>query len=132
MFLLLLHTGRLTGKRLLILCSVAPFCRVRRWCVSLKEEEEKGVLFSLIRLCVCVSLCQCLYHSPHHKLINSPLSAHTHKHSETDSREDFRLPMPAPFVKLIRLRALDNSIISDSSDNRKPLRTAKASVTQYY
>lgn len=40
--------------------------------------------------------------------------------------------MSAPSVKLIRLRAPDNSIISDSLDNRKPLTTAKAPVTQYY
>lgn len=40
--------------------------------------------------------------------------------------------MSAPSIKLIRLRAPDNSIISHSFDNRKPLTTAKAPATQYY
>lgn len=67
---------------------------------------------------------------------STPLSPHSHKcsheHSETDRKKEFRLPVSAPSVKLIRLRAPDNSIISDSLDNRKPLTTAKAPVAQYY
>lgn len=89
--------------------------------------KGQGALYSLIRqcesLCVCISL---------PRQTQSTLLTHTRKHSKTDRREEFRLPMSAPSIKLIRLRAPDNSIISHSFDNRKPLTTAKAPATQYY
>lgn len=74
----------------------------------------------------CVSLCQSLYQSPPqtHQL---PSLTFAHTSTVRLTEEEFRLPMSVPSVKLIRLRALDNSIISDSFDDRKALTTAKNS-----
>lgn len=96
-------------------------------------EKEKGAIFSYRILCECVcvnlnSLCIRLpLQTPQLSSLSSNMS------SETGRREEFMLPVPALSVKLIRLRAPENSIISDSFNNRTPPPpTAKPPVTQNY
>lgn len=85
---------------------------------------------------MCVCLCQSL---PTNSSTLLSLLAHTqHAHadtSETDRREQFRLPVPAPSVKLIRLQLQDNSIISGSSTTENPSKLQKlqwCNITEHY
>jgi len=131
-FFLLQHAGGLSIRQ-----TAAAFFASSLICSGLVLAEEVRSSFLLSDF-ECESVCVSI--SITHKLVKSPLSAHTHKctykHSHTDRREDFRQPMPASSVKLIRHRAPDNSIISSSLDNRKPLTTAKAHqshiITKHY
>lgn len=62
--------------------------------------------------CVCLTLSLCIFP---YKLPYSHLSV-----CRQSGWRKFMLPMPVLSVKLIRLRAPDNSIISDSFNNRSP------------
>lgn len=83
---------------------------------------------------MCVCLCQSL---PTNSSTLLSLLAHTQHAdtSETDRREQFRLPVPAPSVKLIRLQLQDNSIISGSSTTENPSKLQKlqwCNITEHY
>lgn len=131
-FFLLPHTGGLTGRRLLVFCSVVPlrlFGLVKKldWQQRWKRRRRP---FFLIKL--YMSVCACVFWTPPtppHPLpfttptpiLLSPLThINAHPSSETERRKEFILPVPALSVKLIRLWAPDNSIISDSFNNRNP------------
>lgn len=91
---LLPHIGGLTGRPLLVFCSVVPFWLFgfgeEAW-LTAEVEKEKEAIFLYQTLCEC--LCMCLLNPsppPHHHLPlhplpftnshpNSPLAPHTHK-----------------------------------------------------
>lgn len=87
--LLLLHIGGLTGRRLLILCSVAPLQWFWCWCVSSTKgkegRKEKGVLYSPYQT-LCASVFVSL--SPQtHQLSSLSLSSRTRNaHAQTQVR----------------------------------------------
>lgn len=117
--LLLRHTGGLTF-RLAGSCSLfllhGSFAVVWCSCASSTDGEGGGGGGGIF----CLTIAPWSVSLPH-KLINSPLSPHAHTIPHTSTgRGEIRLPVSAPSVKLIRLQAPDNSIISGSLDNRVP------------
>lgn len=130
MFVLLPHVGGLTGRRLLVFCSMVPFSVVWFWWRSLTDSRggkgERGCFFlsNSVWEFVHVSSDPTPTLCPSQTLTPILLSPLTHINadpsSETERRKEFILPVPALSVKLIRLWAPDNSIIRDSFNNRNP------------
>lgn len=140
--LLLLHVGGLTGRRLLIFCFTAPLlwfgAGAPAWLTTAVEKRGEGDHFFLIKLQesvyahVSVRAYVCVWHCLY---ASSPTSSHILISPFAGWRK-LMLPMPVLSVKLIRLRAQDNSIISDSFNNRTPApkthTTVKPPVAQNY
>lgn len=135
----LLHIGGLTGRRLPIFCFTASLLwfgdGAPAWLTAAVEKGGKGAIFSYqtprkhLCTCVCACVCVCLTLSlcifPN-KLPYSHLSVCRQR-----GWRKFMLPMPVLSVKLIRLRAPDNSIVSDSFNNRntpRPPQDARTTV----
>lgn len=87
--------------------------------------------FFLIKLYVSVHACVfwtpptttttlCPSQTPTPPLLSPLTHINAHPSSETERRKEFILPVPAISVKLIRLWAPDNGIISDSFNNTNP------------
>lgn len=84
-------------------------------------KKDKGAIFSYqtrsntsVYACVCSSVPVPVSVSPSKKLSDCP---HT---NAVKLKEEFMLPMPTLSIKLIRLRAPDTSIISDSFNTNPP------------